>query len=48
MSHPLVKLAQAIDWGFLEANFGAVYSGGLGQPPLPMPVTKATTRRRNI
>jgi len=22
MSHPLVKLAQAMDWGFLERNFG--------------------------
>ena len=35
MSHPLVKLAQAIDWGFLERNFGTVYSDGPGQPPLP-------------
>ena len=24
LDHPLVKLAQAIDWGFLEARFGAV------------------------
>jgi len=35
MSHPLVKLAGAIDWGFLETSFGAVYSDGPGQPPLP-------------
>ena len=35
MSHPLVKLAQSIDWGFLERNFGTVYSDGPGQPPLP-------------
>jgi IS5 family transposase len=34
-AHPLVKLAAAIDWGFLEQRFGAVYSDGPGQPPLP-------------
>ncbi len=33
MSHPLVKLAAAIDWGFLEESFGAVYNGGPGQSP---------------
>jgi transposase, IS5 family len=33
--HPLVKLAEAIDWGFLEERFGAVYADGPGQPPLP-------------
>ena len=25
MNHALVKLARTIDWGFLEARFGAVY-----------------------
>lgn len=35
MNHPLVKLARTIDWGFLEKSFGAVYSDGPGQPPLP-------------
>lgn len=35
MGHPLVKLAHAIGWDFLEEQFGAVYSGGPGQPPLP-------------
>jgi IS5 family transposase len=35
LSHPLVKLARAIDWGFLEERCGAVYSDGPGQPPLP-------------
>ena len=35
MEHALVKLARIIDWGFLEANFGAVYTDGAGQPPLP-------------
>lgn len=35
MHHALVKLAQAIDWRFLEERCGAVYSDGVGQPPLP-------------
>jgi IS5 family transposase len=35
MEHVLVKLARTIDWGFLEANFGAVHTDGAGQPPLP-------------
>lgn len=34
MNHSLAKLARAIDWGFLEKSFGAVYSDGPGQPPL--------------
>jgi len=35
IGHPLAKLAQAIDWGFLEQNFGAVYADVPGRPPLP-------------
>jgi IS5 family transposase len=35
MSHPLVLLAKAIDWRFLEETFGAVYMDGAGRPPLP-------------
>ena len=35
MSHELVKLAGTIDWRFLEARFGEVYSVGAGMPPLP-------------
>jgi transposase, IS5 family len=35
MSHALVKLAGTIDWRFLEARFGEVYSDGPGMPPLP-------------
>src|SRR5271168_1194549 len=35
MDHPLVKLARAIDWRFLEEKCGAVYKDGAGQPPLP-------------
>src|SRR3954468_4454014 len=33
--HPLVKLAQAIDWSFLEERCGAVYTDEPGRPPLP-------------
>jgi transposase, IS5 family len=33
--HALVKLARTIDWGFLEAHFGAVYDEDPGRPPLP-------------
>jgi IS5 family transposase len=35
MEHALAKLARAVDWGFLERHFGAVYADGAGQPPLP-------------
>src|SRR5262249_39412249 len=35
MKHALVKLARAIDWGFLEHAFGAVYPAQPGRPPLP-------------
>src|SRR6202046_2665378 len=35
MNPALAKLARVIDWGFLEKSFGAVYSDGPGQPPLP-------------
>ena len=35
LGQPLAKLAQTIDWRFLEERFGAVYSDKPGQPPLP-------------
>ena len=35
MKHALVKLAQAIDWRFLEGRFGEVYTDKPGHPPLP-------------
>ena len=35
MDHALVKLAQTIDWPFLEQQFGAVYEDKSGRPPLP-------------
>jgi IS5 family transposase len=35
LEHALARLARAIDWGFLEGKFGAVYEDGPGQPPLP-------------
>ncbi len=35
LQHPLVKLAAAIDWRFLESRFGEVYDDDPGRPPLP-------------
>ena len=35
INHPLVKLGHAIDGGFLEQRFGAMYADGPGRPPLP-------------
>jgi IS5 family transposase len=35
LNHALARLGRTIDWGFLEERFGAVYSDGPGQPPLP-------------
>jgi hypothetical protein len=35
MSHPLVVLAKAIDWRFLEQKFNAVDADDAGRPPLP-------------
>jgi IS5 family transposase len=34
-SHPLVRLACEIDWGFLDGRFASVCTPGVGQPPLP-------------
>ena len=35
LDHPLLKLAGAIDWRFLEERFGAGYTDKAGRPPLP-------------
>jgi len=35
MKHPLVVLAQSIDWDFLARETGALYRDGPGYPPLP-------------
>ena len=35
MTDALAKMERQIDWKFLEDTFGAVYSDGPGQPPLP-------------
>ena len=35
LKHPVVKLARATDWAFLEKQLGAVYSDKPGRPPLP-------------
>jgi IS5 family transposase len=35
MGHPLVRLAEQIDWDFLDGRFASVCAAGPGQPPLP-------------
>ena len=35
LDHPLVRLAQRIDWGFLDRRFASVCAPGGGHPPLP-------------
>jgi transposase-like protein DUF772 len=35
MSHPPVRLAQQIDWRFLDGRFGSVCQAGPGHPGLP-------------
>jgi IS5 family transposase len=35
LRHPLVWLAGAIDWGFLDQRFASVCAPGAGQPGLP-------------
>lgn len=35
LNHPLAKLARTVDWRFLEARFGEVYTDDPGHPPLP-------------
>ena len=35
LGHPLVRLAEEIDWDFLEGRFSSVCRAGAGQPPLP-------------
>jgi len=35
MQHPLVQLANKIDWSFIDGRFRSVCSEGPGQPPLP-------------
>jgi hypothetical protein len=35
LSHPLVRLAREIDWGFLDRRLASVCTPGPGQPGLP-------------
>ena len=35
LGHPLVRLANEIDWTFIDGRFSAVCRAGSGQPPLP-------------
>ena len=36
LDHALVRLAEKIDWAFIERRLGAVYKPGDGHPPLPV------------
>jgi IS5 family transposase len=36
MGHPLVRLAERIDWAFLDRRLGEVYNSHDGHPPLPI------------
>ncbi len=35
LGHPLVRLAEEIEWDFLDRRFASVCTAGPGQPPLP-------------
>ncbi len=35
LGHPLVRLAEEIEWDFLDRRFASVCAAGPGQPPLP-------------
>ena len=35
LGHPLARMADEIDWGFLGQRFASVCTTGPGQPPLP-------------
>ena len=35
LGHPLARLAEEIDWDFLDRRFASVCAAGPGQPPLP-------------
>jgi len=35
MKHPIVRLRAEMDWAYMKEAFGAVYTDGPGQPPLP-------------
>ena len=36
LRHPLVQLAQKIDWKFCEMRFGGLYATGIGRPRHPL------------
>ena len=33
--HPLVRLAESIDWSVFEERWGALFESGLGRPAIP-------------
>ena len=35
LGHPLARLAQEIDWDFVDGRFSSVCGAAPGQPPLP-------------
>ena len=37
IDHPPAKLVRSVDWGFLEARFGAVYGEAEARPPAQLP-----------
>ena len=41
LSHPLVRLAREIDWGFLDRRFASVCTPGPGQPGRSPPFSDA-------
>ncbi len=36
LGHPLVRLANKIDWAYLDKELDGAYTRGLGHPPLPV------------
>src|SRR5215470_17186219 len=45
LRHPLARLARTINWRFPEGQFGAVYTDGVGRPPLPTRMMACGSRK---
>jgi hypothetical protein len=48
LDHGLARLAKAIDWRFLEARCGDVYSDTPGHPPLPTRLDTSNNRSSGL
>lgn len=48
MQHPLVRLAEKVDWGFIDGHFRSVCHEGPGQPPLPTRLVAARTFKVSV